>query len=159
ADQHCDRLASPRLSWERLDAPMMSDVFALSDEYVMCWSAIGDTQLFYVFDGARTRPIPAPASWILGVHGCAPDWIVAVGEHGTRPAGMERHGTHGPRRSPAPSAAFSSSHRTRCTRPGPTGRSFRGAATAGWNARRRREPWWASGGSGVSSTSRIASRV
>src|SRR5690606_23622065 len=91
ADQHCDRLASPRLSWERLDAPMMSDVFALSDEYVMCWSAIGDTQLFYVFDGARTRPIPAPASWILGVHGCAPDWIVAVGEHGTRPAGMERH--------------------------------------------------------------------
>lgn len=66
------------LTWERLPFPATQGVFALDDEHVIAWS--GDA--FHRFDGRDVRPMPSPPSRALDVHGCAPDFIVAVGHDG-----------------------------------------------------------------------------
>ncbi len=71
-----------RLAWERLEVPAMQGLFALDDGCVMCWGGRGEGQHFYLLDERGAREIPSPSSRVVDVHGCAPDWIVAVGHDG-----------------------------------------------------------------------------
>ncbi|MFO0604181.1 MAG: hypothetical protein U0324_13450 [Polyangiales bacterium] len=72
------------LAWEPLDCPPMQGLFALDDACVMAWGGVGldPVQDFFLYDGRSVRAIPSPGARVLGVHGCAPDWIVAAGHGG-----------------------------------------------------------------------------
>ncbi len=69
-------------AWERLPVPAAQGLFVLDDACVMVWGGDGDGQRFHLFDGRDARPIPSPPERVMAVHGCAPDFIVAVGHRG-----------------------------------------------------------------------------
>jgi hypothetical protein len=68
--------------WERLDFPKLDGLFVLDDEHVLGWGGEARGQGFHLLERGVVRRIPAPPERVLRVHGCAPDFMVAVGHNG-----------------------------------------------------------------------------